>query len=147
MTPGRGFDLQRFMAAQDPVYATALEDLRAGRKQSHWIWFVFPQLRGLGRSATSEVYGLDGLAEARAYLAHPVLGPRLRESVEAMLAHRSLTASTILGGLDALKFRSCVTLFLMAHPGDPLFATALESFFAGQRDVRTLELLEARGAA
>lgn len=147
MTPGRGFDLERFLTAQGRVYATALEELRAGRKRSHWSWCVFPQLRGLGRSATSEMYGMAGLAEARAYLAHPVLGPRLRESVEAMLAHRALPASTILGDTDALKFRSCLTLFLMADPADPLFAAALDAFFAGQRDVRTIELLEALGEA
>lgn len=139
------FDLARFLAAQAPVYATALDELRSGRKRSHWSWFVFPQLRGLGRSATSETYGLDGLAEARAYLAHPVLGQRLRESVQAMLAHRSRAASAVLGETDALKFRSCITLFSMADPAEPLFATALESFFAGEPDVRTLELLDARG--
>jgi uncharacterized protein (DUF1810 family) len=139
------FHLARFVTAQEHAYPAAIEELRSGRKRSHWIWFVFPQLRGLGRSATSEQYGLSGLAEARAYLAHPVLGQRLRESIEAMLAHRSLPASAVLGELDALKFRSCLTLFDRADPGDQLFATALECFFAGERDVRTLELLEARG--
>lgn len=139
------FHLTRFVDAQEHSYFTALEELRAGRKRSHWIWFVFPQLRGLGRSAISEDYGLSGLAEARAYLADPLLGQRLRESTQVMLAHQSLAASQVLGELDALKFRSCLTLFTQADPTEQLFATALERFFAGERDVRTLKLLEAQG--
>jgi uncharacterized protein (DUF1810 family) len=141
------FRLTRFLDAQEHSYATAIEELRSGEKRTHWIWFVFPQLRGLGRSAASEEYGLSGLAEARAYLADPLLGRRLRESTQTMLTHRSLGASAVLGELDALKFRSCLTLFSMADPAEQLFATALESFFAGERDVRTLKLLEAQGEA
>lgn len=141
------FQLSRFVVAQENAYLTALEELRSGRKRSHWIWFVFPQLRGLGRSVTSEEYGLSGLAEARAYLADPLLGQRLRQSTQVMLAHRSLAASQVLGDLDALKFRSCLTLFTRADPTEQLFATALERFFNGERDARTLKLLEAQDEA
>jgi uncharacterized protein (DUF1810 family) len=141
------FHLSRFLAAHEHSYAAAIEELRSGWKRSHWIWFVFPQLRGLGSSAASEEYGLSGLAEARAYLADPLLGKRLRESTQAMLAHRSLPASAVLGELDALKFRSCLTLFMQADPTEELFAIALERFFAGERDARTIKLLEARGEA
>ena len=134
-------DLSRFLMAQASSYDSALAELRAGRKQSHWIWYVFPQLAGLGRSAASEYYGLSGMAEAVAYLAHPVLGARLRESVTAMLAHASLSADRILGDVDAMKFRSCLTLFNAAAPGEPLFAAALDTFFGGVPDQRTLQLL------
>lgn len=137
------FDLDRFIDAQDDHYRTALAELRAGRKQSHWIWFVFPQMRGLGMSPTSRKYGLSGLAEARAYLAHPVLGLRLREATAAMLAHRGADAGDVLGELDALKFRSCLTLFATADPSDPGLAAALDHLFTGERDGRTLELLQA----
>jgi len=141
------FRLDRFRKAQEGVCPTALRELRAGKKRTHWIWFVFPQLKGLGRSAYSQEYGLSGLAEARAYLADPVLGQRLRESTQAVLAHRSLGASAVLGELDALKFRSCLTLFALAAPDEPLFSSALEGLFGGERDPRTLELLRARGEA
>jgi uncharacterized protein (DUF1810 family) len=136
-----GFDLDRFVAAQAAAYATALGELRAGRKRTHWIWFVFPQLAGLGVSATSRQYALSGVAEARAYLAHPVLGPRLREAINAMLVHREASAATILGELDAMKFRSCLTLFARAAPAEPLFAAALERFFDAGPDPATLRLL------
>jgi len=135
------FCLARFREAQVQWYATALRELRAGKKRSHWVWFVFPQLKGLGCSANAERYGLSGLAEARAYLADALLGQRLRECTAAMLAHQSLGASAVLGELDALKFRSCLTLFALADPGEPVFVAALESLFAGERDWRTLELL------
>ncbi|MDH5832907.1 DUF1810 domain-containing protein [Luteimonas kalidii] len=146
MKPGTD-PLKRFRQAQADVYPAALRELRAGRKRTHWIWFVFPQLRGLGRSATSEAYGIADLAEARAYMADPVLGPRLREAAQAMLSHRTLAASDVLGELDALKFRSCLTLFALADPDEPVFAAALERFFAGERDPRTLELLRVHGDA
>jgi len=136
------FRLARFRRAQENTYATALEELRSGRKRSHWIWFVFPQLKGLGHSANSEEYGLGGLDEARAYLADPLLGQRLREATGAMLAHRSSRAAAVLGELDALKFRSCLTLFSLADPSEQVFATALERFFACELDPRTLQLLE-----
>lgn len=135
------FRLGRFLEAQERSYAQALAELRAGRKQSHWIWYVFPQLRGLGLSSASERYGLSGLAEARAYLAHPVLGSRLRESIHAMLAHDRSSAQSVLGGLDAAKFRSCLTLFALADPAEQEFSVALERFFDGERDPSTLDLL------
>lgn len=143
------FDLDRFIDAQrdHDSYATALAELRTGRKRSHWIWYIFPQLKGLGSSWAADHYGISGLAEARAYAAHPVLGPRLSECIAAVLAHRGTSASDILGSLDALKFRSCLTLFFIAAPQEPVFAEALEVFFAGGPDVRTMEILEARGEA
>lgn len=149
-TTGDGIDaatvgLERFLAAQADAYAGALRELQAGHKRTHWIWFVFPQLRGLGRSATSWTYGIAGLAEARAYLAHPVLGARLREATRAMLSHRDVDAAAILGELDALKFCSCMTLFSLAGPGEPAFDVALQRFFAGERDLRTLDLLRTSG--
>jgi len=135
------FNLSRFIEAQAAAYDTALAELRAGRKRTHWIWFVFPQLRGLGSSANADYYGLSGLNEARAYLAHPILGQRLRQATEALLAQRPLSARAALGELDALKFRSCMTLFACAEPAEPVFGAALESFFAGEPDPRTLQLL------
>ena len=127
------FPLERFVKAQAAHYAQALSELAAGRKTSHWIWFVLPQLRGLGRSQMAHEYGLDGRAEAEAYLAHPLLGGRLRECVRAMLAHADRSAASILGDVDALKLRSCLTLFDAVSPGD-VFAQALDAFYGGQRD-------------
>lgn len=135
------FNLDRFLEAQMHSYDIALQELRHGEKRSHWIWYVFPQLRGLGVSSTSHTYGLTGLAEAQAYLAHPTLGQRLKEAINAMLAHRSRTAESVLGDLDALKFRSCLTLFSLAAPSEPIFNNALECFFDGELDTRTQELL------
>ena len=132
----------RFLDAQAPVYADALAELRAGQKQTHWIWFILPQLRGLGHSYDANYYGLESAAEAAAYLAHPVLGVRLRECVAAILAHKDKTAHTILGAPDDLKFRSCLTLFrAVAAPGDHLWQDALDQFYAGQPDETTLRLL------
>ncbi|MBC2667107.1 DUF1810 domain-containing protein [Novosphingobium flavum] len=133
--------LDRFVGAQAETYAAALAELKAGVKRSHWMWFVFPQLRGLGRSHTAWHYGLVDAEEARAYLAHPVLGARLAVSTEAMLdwaGQRS--AETILGPVDALKLRSCLTLFEAAG-GEAHFAEALEAFYGGERDPATLALL------
>ena len=135
------FDLQRFVTAQAGSYPVALAELRAGMKRSHWMWWVFPQLAGLGRSETARAYGVASLAEARAYLAHPLLGPRLVEATEAMLLHPDRPAEAILGGVDALKFRSSLTLFLAAGAGAPL-GEALEAFFRGEADGETLRLLE-----
>jgi uncharacterized protein (DUF1810 family) len=135
------FDLSRFLSAQAADYETALAELRAGRKRSHWIWYVFPQLRGLGLSAASAHYGIGGIDEARGYLAHPVLGERLRECVCAMLMHEDVSAREILGEVDAMKFRSCLTLFSAVAPEEPLFAEALERFFCGESDCKTLQLL------
>lgn len=135
------FALQRFVDAQRDTYDDALEELRGGRKQSHWMWFVLPQLRGLGRSPMAERYGLADAEEARAYLAHPVLGRRLLECVQAMMGHRGATVEEILGAVDAMKFRSCLTLFMSVAPHVPEFAQALRQFYDGVPDARTLELL------
>lgn len=105
------FDLKRFVDAQAPVYETVLRELRAGRKTTHWIWFIFPQAKGLGRSHRSVFYGIASLEEARAYLAHPVLGPRLKECVALVLSHDGVPLEDILGGVDAMKFLSCIELF------------------------------------
>ena len=124
------FDLQRFVDAQDRVYDTVLAELRAGAKRSHWIWFVFPQLRGLGHSATAVRYGISSLDEARAYLGHPVLGPRLVECAEL-----------VFGYPDDVKLRSSMTLFARAAPDTPVFAEVLDRFFDGEPDAATDALL------
>ena len=134
------FDLSRFVDAQSGTYDTALAELRAGRKRSHWMWFIFPQIAGLGLSAMSQRYAIGTLAEARAYLDHPVLGPRLRELVGVVLQHRDRSAHEIFGSPDDFKFRSCLTLFDRMSPDD-VFAAALTAFFGGRPDVKTLELL------
>jgi uncharacterized protein (DUF1810 family) len=136
-----GFALDRFVEAQQGIYPTALAELEAGRKQSHWIWFIFPQLAGLGRSHNASYYGIQGAGEARAYLAHPILGPRLRECTEAVLAH-TRSAEQIFGPLDAMKFRSSMTLFEQAGSPEEPFGHCLEQFFGGERDPATLRLLE-----
>jgi len=135
-----------FIAAQEPVYAQALAELRAGRKQSHWMWFIFPQIAGLGNSAMAQRFALANLAEAQAYLAHPVLGPRLRECTQAILQHAPGTArpralDAILGYPDDLKFHSAMTLFNRAAPDELLFAQALDAFCGGRRDAATLARL------
>ena len=127
------FELQRFVEAQDAdgTYERAVAELRAGRKRTHWMWFVFPQLAGLGRSATAQRFAIRSLDEARAYLAHPVLGPRLRESARALLsAPTNLTARDILGEVDAMKLRSSMTLFMRAAPEEPLFQQLLDRLSA-----------------
>ena len=134
--------LQRFVEAQRGVYPAALAELRSGAKRSHWMWFIFPQLAGLGRSETARYYAIGGLSEAREYLAHPLLGPRLGDCTQAMLqwaGKRSL--DRILGDVDALKFCSCMTLFEAAG-GSQCHADALDAFCAGHRDARTLDLLD-----
>lgn len=136
------FNLQRFVDAQEDSYDSALGELREGRKTSHWIWYVFPQMKGLGFSQASQFYGLSGLDEARYYLAHPILGPRLRECVEAMLATGDKNAEDALGFTDAMKFRSSMTLFAQAAPQEALFAQALARFFAAEPDRKTLDLLQ-----
>lgn len=143
LPPGDTPSLDRFLQAQERDYAQALAELQAGRKQTHWIWYVLPQLRGLGHSAMAERYGIDGRAEAEAYVAHPVLGPRLVACVRALLSHPNLTAEEMLGGVDAMKLRSCLTLFAEVAPGEGCFAEALGTFYEGQRDTRTLALLNA----
>ena len=135
--------LARFLDAQASVYAEALAELRAGKKQTHWMWFVLPQLRGLGHSAMATRYGIENAAEAAAYLAHPVLGARLRECVAAVRTHKEKTAREILGSPDDLKFRSCLTLFhAVSAADDRLWQDALDQFYAGQHDEATLRLLK-----
>lgn len=135
------FELERFVAAQEGVYQGALRELRGGRKTGHWIWFIFPQLVGLGHSETSRLYGVASADEARAYLAHTVLGPRLRESVSAVLATSGASADQIFGSLDAMKVRSSLTLFHRAAPDEPLFRRMLDRFYSGVTDEATDALL------
>ena len=137
------FDLQRFVTAQAPVIDTVRAELRAGRKRTHWMWFVFPQLRALGHSAMAQHYGIASLAEARAYLAHPLLGPRLVECTGLVCAVQGRSIHDILGSPDDLKFRSCVTLFAAADPAATLFPQALRTFYGGSPDPRTIDLLAA----
>ncbi|HXX61825.1 MAG TPA: DUF1810 domain-containing protein [Candidatus Sulfotelmatobacter sp.] len=135
--PDRAAHLQRFVDAQAVAYCTVLAELRGGRKESHWIWFIFPQLAGLGRSVMSEAYAIRSLDEARAYLAHPILGPRLHECARLILASGAPSAGSILGPLDAMKLRSSMTLFHHADPADPVFASVLERCFGGRADPLT----------
>lgn len=138
------YRLERFVAAQaGGVYERALSELRAGRKRTHWMWFVFPQLAGLGQSPTSRLYAISSLDEARAYLAHPTLGPRLIECAEALLALLDRDAEAVLGPVDAMKLRSSMTLFA-ATSDNSLFQQVLDAYFRGIPDDRTLRLLERR---
>ena len=133
--------LERFVRAQDNDYAQALEELLAGRKRTHWIWYVLPQLRELGRSQMAREYGLAGREEAIKYITHTTLGARLLECVNAILSHADKSAVEILGTVDALKFRSCLTLFAEVAPTEPAFAQALAVFYQGKPDMETLRLL------
>ena len=135
------FDLNRFVHAQQPMYAQVVSELRAGRKLSHWIWFIFPQMKGLGRSPNAEFYGIRSLEEARAYHAHPLLGPRLEECTLLVLTVRGMPIDRILGPPDDMKFRSSMTLFAQAVPENTLFPQALDKYFGGRPDQLTLELL------
>jgi len=135
------YNLDRFVEAQASNYDDALAELRAGQKQTHWSWYVFPQVRGLGSSPMSVRYAIGSVAEARAFLAHAVLGGRLRDCVKAMMAHRGLSADRILGDIDAQKFRSCLTLFAQAAPSEPIFNDALKRYFDGVQDAKTLSIL------
>lgn len=137
-------DLKRFVDAQDPVFAQVLAELAAGAKRSHWMWFVFPQLAGLGRSATARFYGIASREEALAYRRHPVLGPRLRQACERLRPHAARGAERVLGAVDALKLRSCLTLFEQVAPDEPLFGELLDAYYGGERDAQTLALLEVR---
>jgi uncharacterized protein (DUF1810 family) len=137
----RAVNLDRFVAAQEGVYPSALAELQAGRKTSHWMWFVFPQIAGLGQSPMAKAYAIRDLAEARAYLAHPLLGVRLTECADALLRWAGKrSAETILGGIDAIKLRSSATLFEAAG-GGAAFVHLLDVFYAGERDPATLSLL------
>ena len=136
-------DLERFVRAQERDYATALGELRAGQKRTHWIWYVLPQLRGLGRSPMAREYGITNRQEAMAYATHPVLGPRLVECVEALLQHAGQrSAVEMLGETDAMKLRSCVSLFAAVVPQEACFAEALRVFFGDVPDRETLRLLD-----
>ncbi len=133
------YDLERFVAAQDDAgtYGHAVAELRRGSKTSHWMWFVFPQIRGLGYSHISRMYAISGLDEARAYLAHPVLGPRLAECAAIVAGLSGRSAEQIFGGIDAIKLRSSMTLFSRAGPDQPVFGQVLEKYFGGELDPAT----------
>jgi uncharacterized protein (DUF1810 family) len=134
-------DLERFVTAQEPVYDDVVAELRRGRKSSHWMWFIFPQLAGLGRSEMSRLYAIRSLDEARAYLAHPVLGARLRECCDLVLAEDAGSAEAIFGPVDATKLRSSMTLFHRAAPADPIFRDVLERYFRAEPDPATDALI------
>ena len=131
--------LNRFLDTQAPIYSQALQELQCGQKRSHWMWFIFPQPRGLGRSATAQFYGFADAQEALDYADHPVLGVRLRQCTQAMLLHAGRPAAGILGTVDALKFCSCMTVFARLLPAEPLFANALQVFCGGREDPAVLD--------
>ena len=133
--------LDKFVSAQARDYDTALYEIRGGRKRSHWMWYIFPQLQGLGFSSTAQYYGIQDLEQAMDYMEHPVLGPRLVEISEALLALDSSNPSAVMGYPDDLKLCSCMTLFELAAPDQPVFGRVLDKFYGGRRDYRTLELL------
>jgi uncharacterized protein (DUF1810 family) len=135
------YNLQRFVDAQQSVIANVLAELRQARKRGHWIWFIFPQLKGLGHSANSELFGISSLQEASAYLQHPVLGPRLNECAQLVNAVDGRSAEDIFGDIDAIKFRSSMTLFANATPDNQIFIDALEKYFAGESDPMTIARL------
>ena len=135
------YDLSRFLEAQKNSYDTALREIKAGRKRSHWMWYIFPQIRGLGYSAMAQHYAIRDLGEAREYLRHPVLGPRLIEISEALLALEESDPRRVMGSPDDLKLRSCMTLFQSAAPDQSVFGKVLDKFYGGSPDGRTLEIL------
>lgn len=139
--PADPYNLLRFVRAQAPIYDQVLQELKAGMKMSHWMWFVFPQIRGLGHSPVSAEFAISGRAEAEAYLRHPVLGPRLKECTRLVLQLMGSTATDILGTPDDLKFRSSMTLFAQVSPDDDIFQRALQKYFAGEPDRLTLDRL------
>jgi len=134
-------DLARFLNAQERDYAQALSEIRSGRKRSHWMWYVLPQFEGLGFSSTSRLYAIKSVAEAEAYLAHPILGPRLAEIATAALSIEGRSASEVFGSPDDMKLRSCATLFAAVSPAGSVFEQLLDRFFGGERDAATLRLL------
>ena len=136
-------DLQIFVQAQEDIYEQALAELKNGSKESHWMWFVFPQIAGLGNSVTTRKYAIPNLADAKAYLSHDLLGSRLRECTEAVLAVEGRTAYEILGSPDDMKLKSCMTLFELADGPDSIFSDILMKYFEGQRDERSLTILNA----
>ena len=135
------FNLQRFHDAQEYSFQIALTEIKAGFKRSHWMWYVFPQIKGLGRSATSEYYGITCVDEAKVYLEDEVLGTRLREICEALLKHSNKSARDIFGGIDSMKLKSSMTLFDKVSPNE-VFGKVLDIFFDGRRDIRTLEIIQ-----
>lgn len=135
------YDLRRFISAQKQDYLTALEEIRRGRKRSHWMWYIFPQLRGLGMSSTSYFYGIESLEEARAFLDDPYLGRNLREISQALLSLDTGDARSVMGSPDDLKLRSSMTLFSLAAPEEPVFKKVLEKFYRGVQDPATLRIL------
>jgi len=134
------YDLQRFVDAQEHVYERALSEIKSGRKRSHWMWFIFPQIDGLGASSMSKRYAIRSVAEAKAYLAHPLLGPRLLESAEAALAVQTSSALDLFGSPDDMKLRSCATLFASVSSEDSVFSQLINKYFDGKPDDRTLQL-------
>jgi uncharacterized protein (DUF1810 family) len=143
----QGYDLDRFVSAQDAggIYNRAVQELRQGRKTSHWMWFVFPQIAGLGQSAMSRTYAISSLDEAQAYLAHPVLGPRLLECARLVSESRTPSAEQLFGGIDAVKLRSSMTLFARARPTESVFQKVLTRYFGGQADEATDRILGITG--
>jgi uncharacterized protein (DUF1810 family) len=139
------YNLQRFLEAQDQVYDAVLDELRAGRKFSHWIWFIFPQITGLGHSGMAQKFAMTSLEEAKAYLQHPILGPRLRECTQLVLNVDGRSAEQIFGYPDHLKFRSCMTLFMSAPTDNKVFKDALLKYFDGKPDTVTLDILARAG--
>lgn len=138
------YDLNRFIEAQEESYTQALQEIKNGCKRTHWMWYIFPQLKGLGMSEIANYYGIDGLEEAIAYLANPYLKSNLIEISEALCSHDNLDANTILGFPDDLKLKSCMTLFNVADPSIEVFNTVLNKFYHGQKDQKTLELLQSQ---
>jgi uncharacterized protein (DUF1810 family) len=141
LSPDDPYGLDRFVQAQQDDFEQALSEIRSGRKRTHWMWYVFPQIQGLAFSATSQFYAIKSIEEARAYLAHPVLGPRLLECMEAVLHVEGRSAREIFGTPDDLKLRSCATLFALVSPPGSVFHRLLEKYYGGERDRKTLELL------
>ena len=136
------YDLQRFVRAQEHDYEEALTEIRSGRKRSHWMWYIFPQFDGLGVSPTSKRYAVKSVAEAKAFLAHPLLGPRLRECAAAAVRIEGLSAADIFGFPDDMKLRSCATLFASVSPAGSVFHRVIDRFFTGEPDAETLRLIE-----
>jgi uncharacterized protein (DUF1810 family) len=143
---GDRYDLERFVQAQEHDYQRALAEIRAGRKRSHWMWYIFPQFAGLGLSSMSQRYAIKSAVEARAYLAHPVLGPRLVECCEAAIGLAGRSAADVFGSPDDMKLRSCATLFAAVSPPESVFDRLLDKFFQGLRDEKTLRLIRTTAA-
>jgi uncharacterized protein (DUF1810 family) len=139
---GDPFNLRRFVQAQEENYGQALSEIRSGRKRSHWMWYVFPQIDGLALSSTARFYAIKSLEEARAYLAHAILGPRLLECAEVVMSVESRSATEIFGNPDDLKLKSCATLFACVSPPDSVFGRILKKYYGGQRDLKTIQLLD-----